>query len=124
MRSARRSSASSSRIGSATDYRGMRYGLASCLMDDGYYYYNDDAHENYGRPVVRRVRCEARRRGQQAADVGLAVGRLSPRLRERHRAGEPEGQRLARRSRSSGTFMKLKGTQDSTVNNGATVTAR
>ena len=26
--------------GSATDYQGMRYGLAACLMDNGYYYFN------------------------------------------------------------------------------------
>jgi hypothetical protein len=26
--------------GTASDYQGMRYGLASCLMDNGYYYFN------------------------------------------------------------------------------------
>jgi hypothetical protein len=33
--------------GSATDYQGMRYGLASCLMDDAYFTYTDSANE-YG----------------------------------------------------------------------------
>ena len=30
--------------GDPKDYQGMRYGLASCLMDDGYYDFNDEAH--------------------------------------------------------------------------------
>lgn len=32
--------------GEATDYATMRYGLASCLMDDGYYYYTTHDTEN------------------------------------------------------------------------------
>jgi len=33
-------------IGSVTDYQGMRYGLASCLMDNAYYTYNASASYN------------------------------------------------------------------------------
>ncbi len=29
--------------GTATDYQSLRYGLASCLMDDGYFSYDDNA---------------------------------------------------------------------------------
>jgi hypothetical protein len=29
---------------SATDYQGMRYGLASCLLDNGYYYFNTNSY--------------------------------------------------------------------------------
>jgi len=32
--------------GEATDYATMRYGLTSCLMDDGYYYYTTHENEN------------------------------------------------------------------------------
>ncbi len=31
--------------GDATDYKAMRYGLASCLMDDGFYYYTSHDRE-------------------------------------------------------------------------------
>lgn len=34
--------------GSATDYQGLRYGLASCLMDDGYFAYTDSSKGYYG----------------------------------------------------------------------------
>jgi hypothetical protein len=36
--------------GTATDYQGMRYGLATCLMDDGYYSYTDKAKGYTGVP--------------------------------------------------------------------------
>jgi len=35
-----------SQIGSVTDYQGMRYGLASCLMDNAYYTYNASSNYN------------------------------------------------------------------------------
>lgn len=50
-------------VGEATDYQQMRYGLASCLMDGGYFYYTTDETEyrsalwfdeydvNLGRPI-------------------------------------------------------------------------
>lgn len=34
--------------GSPKDYQGMRYGLASCLMDDGYYSFSDASKGYYG----------------------------------------------------------------------------
>lgn len=34
--------------GNPSDYQAMRYGLASCLMDDGYYTFSDNAEEFHG----------------------------------------------------------------------------
>jgi len=35
-------------VGSPTDYQAMRYGLASCLMDDGYYNFTDPSKGYHG----------------------------------------------------------------------------
>jgi len=37
--------------GSITDYQGMRYGLASCLLDNGYYHFNTSGFQGGGNGV-------------------------------------------------------------------------
>jgi hypothetical protein len=39
-----------SQSGNPSDYQGFRYGFASCLMDDGYYYFNNHEKTYYGIP--------------------------------------------------------------------------
>ena len=107
--------------GNATDYRAMRYGLASCLMDDGYYYFNDDAHENYGvtwfdefdaklGAAVSKPQTSAWKSGVFRRDFENGIVLVNP---------KGNG---SKKVTLDGTFIKLKGSQDSSVNNGATVT--
>lgn len=49
--------------GSLTDYQGYRYGLTSCLMDGGYFAFNDTAKAYYGVPLF----------DEQNVDLGAAT---------------------------------------------------
>jgi hypothetical protein len=107
-------------FGSTTDYQAMRYGFASCAMDDGYYAFNDSAHQNAGVPwfdefdaklgaAVSKAQTTAWQAGVYRRDFEGGIVLVNP---------KGNGQREVT---LEADFVKLKGTQDATVNNGATV---
>jgi hypothetical protein len=106
--------------GTATDYRGMRYGLASCLMDDGYFSYDDSKTPYHGVAWFDEF----------DAKLGAAVGPPSTTqwksgvFRRDFENGialvNPKGNG-AQKVTLEGDFVKLKGAQDPTTNSGATV---
>jgi hypothetical protein len=105
----------------AGDYPTMRYGLAACLMDDGYFFINDGNYDldhelwfdefsaDLGQPLeARRTAAWSQGVWKREFDHGIAL--LNP---------KGNG---AQTVALSGTFRKLQGTQDPSVNDGSTVT--
>jgi hypothetical protein len=108
--------------GSPTDYRSMRYGLASCLMNDAYYDFTSDS-AGYG-GVVWFDEYDARlgtattappaaawQKGVWRRDFTNGIALVNP------KGNGPQTVQLG------GTFVKIKGSQDPTVNSGQTVTS-
>jgi hypothetical protein len=106
--------------GPRTDYQGMRYGLASCSMDDGYFAYSDASANYYGVPwfdeydaelgaAVSGPSTSAWQSGVYRRDFANGIVLVNP---------KGNGERTVT---LESDFVKLKGTQDPTVNNGATV---
>ena len=83
-------------LGAVTDYKALRYGLASCLLDDGYFAFTDKTKGYSGVAWFDEYDAKLGQAVQAAGDRGVAEGRLSSRLRERHRARQSEGQRPGR----------------------------
>jgi putative glycosyl hydrolase-like family 15 (GHL15) protein len=107
-------------FGSTTDYQGMRYGLASCLLDDGYYAYNDSAHQNSGVPwfdefdaklgaAMSKPQTSAWQSGVYRRDFENGIVLANP---------KGNGKRTVT---LEGDFVKLKGSQAPSVNDGSTV---
>jgi hypothetical protein len=107
-------------FGSATDYQAMRYGFASCAMDDGYYSFNDSAHQNQGVPwfdefdaklgaAVSKPQMAAWQQGVYRRDFEKGIVLVNP---------KGNGKRTVT---LEGDFVKLKGTQAPSVNDGSTV---
>jgi hypothetical protein len=107
--------------GSVTDYQGMRYGLGSCLLGDGYYSFTATSKNYYG--VVWFDEYDAKLGNASAAptaawskgvwrrefDNGIVL--VNP------KGNGPQTVAL------DGSFVKIKGKQDSATNNGQTVTS-
>lgn len=105
-----------------TDYQSMRYGLTSCLMNDGYYaftsntntysgvYWFDEYNANLGMPISPPPTA-AWQKGVWRRDFTNGIALVNP------KGNGPQTVQLG------GTFVKLKGTQDPAVNNGQTVTS-
>jgi len=106
--------------GSVTDYQGMRYGLASASMDDGYFAFKDET-KGYSTAVYF---------DEYGAKLGSALSGPSKTAwqsgvyRRDFQNGiilvNPKGNGV-RTVTLETSFRKLKGTQAPTVNNGATV---
>jgi hypothetical protein len=106
--------------GSPTDYQTFRYGLASCLMDDGYFAFNDPAKKYYDVPQFDEYK----------ADLGVARSGPSTSAwqsgvyRRDFEKGivlvNPKGNG-SRTVTLEADFKKLSGTQAPSVNNGQTV---
>lgn len=107
-------------FGNVKDYQAMRYGFASCAMDDGYYSFNDSAHQNSGVPwfdefdaklgaAVSKPQTAAWQAGVYRRDFENGIVLVNP---------KGNGQREVT---LEADFVKIKGTQDPAVNNGATV---
>ena len=108
--------------GQITDYQAMRYGLASCSLDDGYYSFTNDADSYH----------HIARFDEYEADLGMPTS--SPPTaawqngvyRRDFENGivlvNPKGNG-ARTVSLGGEFVKLKGTQVPAINSGATVTS-
>lgn len=106
--------------GSLTDYQGMRYGLASCLMDDGYYSYNNSANNNGEVPIFDEFsahlgaattgpQTSAWQSGVYRRDFTNGIALVNP---------KGNGERTVTLETD---FRKLTGTQAPSINNGATV---
>jgi len=106
--------------GNSTDYQGMRYGLGTCLLDDGYYAFTDNAAQYYGvvwfdeydhslgsglaKPTA------AWQKGVWRRDFDNGIVLVNP------KGNGPQTVTLEE------PFVKIKGSQDPTTNNGQTVT--
>ncbi len=106
--------------GSPTDYQSVRYALASCSMDDGYFAFSDQSHLYHGVPWF----------DEYGAKLGAALSGpvtaawQSGVYRRNFEKGiilvNPKGNG-ARTVTLEGDFVKLKGSQVPSVNNGQTV---
>jgi len=107
--------------GSRTDYQGARYGLATCLMDDGYWSFTDNTQLYYGVVWFDEL------------DNNLGNGSTKPTAawqkgvwRRDFDNGivlvNPKGNG-AQTVTLETAYVKIKGTQDPVTNSGATVTS-
>jgi hypothetical protein len=106
--------------GSSTDYQGMRYGLGTCLLDDGYYSFTDNTKQYYGvvwfdeldqnlgagstKPTA------AWQKGVWRRDFDNGIVLVNP------KGNGPQTVTL------ESSYIKIKGAQDPATNNGQTVT--
>jgi Hypothetical glycosyl hydrolase family 15 len=108
--------------GDPTDYQSMRYGLASCLMNDAYYSFTsnatgysgvvwfDEYNANLGQ-ALSSPPTAAWQNGVWRRDFANGIALVNP------KGNGPQTVQLG------GTFVKINGTQDPAVNNGQTVTS-
>jgi Hypothetical glycosyl hydrolase family 15 len=108
--------------GSQTDYQGMRYGLASSLLDDGYFSYTDPSvgytgvlwfdefNVNLGAPLTPPV-TTAWQSGVYRRDFENGIALVNP-----------KGNSAATVTLET-SYVKINGTQDHTTNNGSAVTS-
>jgi hypothetical protein len=107
--------------GTATDYKSMRYGLATCSMDDGYFMYTLADNTYNGVPWFDEFDADL---GQAASLPATAPWQAGVYRRDFEKGivlVNPKGNG-ARTVTLEGEFQKLKGTQDPGVNNGQVVT--
>ena len=108
--------------GNPTDYQSMRYGLASCLMNDGYYSFTNTSSgysgvvwfDEYNAKLGTATSVPptaAWQKGVWRRDFTNGIALVNP------KGNGPQTVQLG------GTFVKIKGTQDPAVNNGQTVTS-
>lgn len=108
--------------GNPTDYQSFRYGFASCLMNDAYYdftsnssSYNDvvwfDEYNVKLGQATTPPPTAAWQKGVWRRDFTNGIALVNP------KGNGPQTVQLG------GTFVKIKGTQDPSVNNGQTVTS-
>lgn len=108
--------------GSPTDYQAFRYGFASCLMNDGYYSFTDPSKgytgvvwfDEYNSKLGQATTpppTSAWQKGVWRRDFTNGIALVNP------KGNGPQTVQLG------GTFVKIKGSQDPSVNNGQTVTS-
>jgi hypothetical protein len=108
-------------IGSATDYQSFRYGLASCLMDNGYYVFStsgtygdapdfDEYNANLGN-AISAPQTAAWQHGVYRRDFDNGIALVNP---------KGNGAQTVQLETS---YKRLLGTQAPGVNNGQTVTS-
>jgi hypothetical protein len=108
-------------IGSVTDYQSFRYGLTSCLMDNGYYVFNssanyddapafDEYNANLGNSMSS-PQTTAWQNGVYRRDFANGIALVNP---------KGNGAQTVQLETS---YKRLLGTQDPSVNNGQTVTS-
>jgi len=108
-------------VGNPTDYQAFRYGLASCLMDDGYYVFNsetggygdapdfDEYHENLG-SATSGPTMDPWKNGVYRRDFENGIALVNP---------KGNGQQTVYFDNE--VFRKIGGSQDPNVNDGTTV---
>jgi hypothetical protein len=109
--------------GSITDYQGMRYGLGSTAMEDGYFAFQDQAKTAYSTAVwfdEYGAKLGAATEGPQRTAWKSGVYRRD--FQNGIILVNPKGNGV-RTVTLDGSFRKLKGLQAPTVNNGALVTS-
>jgi hypothetical protein len=106
--------------GSKTDYQSMRYGLGTCLLDDGYYSFTDNTQLYYG--VVWFDELDQKlgagmakptaawQKGVWRRDFDNGIVLVNP------KGNGPQTVTL------EGPYVKIRGSQDPLTNNGQTVT--
>jgi hypothetical protein len=107
--------------GSKTDYQGMRYGLGTCLLDDGYYSFTDNTQQYYGLVWFDELDQKlgagqakptaAWQKGVWRRDFDNGIVLVNP------KGNGPQTVTLET------SYIKIKGTQDPVTNSGQTVTA-
>jgi hypothetical protein len=105
--------------GKAGDYQAFRYGLTSCMMDDGYYdmalgkYYDipmfDEYNAKLGQAIIKPPTV-AWKQGVYRRDFENGIALVNPRGNGTQTVD------------LGGTFKRLSGKQDASVNNGQTTT--
>jgi hypothetical protein len=111
----------------ATDFAAMRYGLASSLMDDGYFSYSDQANPGYtGLPVwfdefsvnlgapLTPPQTVAYANGVYRRDFENGIALVNPK-------GNNNGNPITVSLETS--YLKIRGTQDPSVNDGSAVSS-
>jgi hypothetical protein len=108
--------------GGITDYQAMRYGLASCSMDDGYYFFTNNADPYHHVPRFDEYEANL---GMPTSSPPTAAWQSGVYRRD-FEGGivlvNPKGNG-SRTVNLGGEFVKLRGTQVPAINNGATVTS-
>jgi hypothetical protein len=108
--------------GSATDYQGMRYGLASCLLGNAYFHYDvggsrnsvgwfDEYNANLGAATSAAFPSAAYQKGVYRRDFQNGIALVNP---------KGNGKQTVTLETS---YRKLSGKQDPSINNGETVTS-
>ncbi len=108
--------------GGITDYQAMRYGLASCSMDDGYYFFTNNADPYHHVPRFDEYNANL---GMPTSSPPTAAWQSGVYRRD-FEGGivlvNPKGNG-SRTVNLGGEFVKIRGTQVPSINNGATVTS-
>jgi hypothetical protein len=105
--------------GSVTDYQTMRYGLASCTMDDGYFAYTDSAHLDHGVPWFDEYSVNLGKAKSGPSTSAWQSGVYRRDFENGIVLVNPKGNGT-RTVTLETSYVKIRGTQAS-VNNGATV---
>jgi hypothetical protein len=107
-------------VGIATDYQGMRYGLASALMDDGYYMFNTEAAQDGDAPWFDEYQAVLGTATSAPATTAWQNGVYRRDFANGIALVNPKGNG-AQTITLEGDFKRLSGTQAPTVNSGQTV---
>jgi hypothetical protein len=112
-------------VGSPTDYQGFRYGLASTLMDNGYFAYNSTTTTSgkyYGVPQFDEYNVDL---GAATSSPSTSAWKSGVYRRDFEKGivlVNPKGNG-AKDIALDGSFKKISGTQVPAINNGATVSS-
>ncbi|MEJ0038413.1 MAG: putative glycoside hydrolase [Gammaproteobacteria bacterium] len=106
--------------GSPTDYQFVRYAMASCAMDDGYFAYTDLSKQYQGVPWFDEYGVKLGNATSGAATSAWQSGVYRRNFENGIVLVNPKGNG-ARTVTLEADFVKIKGTQATSVNSGATV---
>jgi len=112
-------------VGTPTDYQGFRYGLASCLMDNGYFAYNSTTSSTgkyTGVPQFDEYNVDLGAATSSPATSAWKSGVYRREFEKGIVLVNPKGNG-AKTVALDGSFKKISGTQVPAINNGATVTS-
>lgn len=109
-----------SQDGTATDYQAMRYGLATCSMGDGYWAFMDQAHPGRGVPWFDEMGVKLGNATSTPPTSAWQSGVYRRNFEKGIILVNPKGNG-AKTVTLEADFVKIKGTQATSVNNGATV---
>jgi hypothetical protein len=105
-------------VGTVTDYKGMRYGLASCLLDNGYYAFTDETKGYTGVPWFDEYDSKLGKAVQSPVTVAWQKGVYRRDFENGIALVNPKGNGPVEVTLEE-DFRRLTGKQDPGVNNGA-----